>query len=170
LALDNLSPADTLYPHTNLVRQADLELALAETLAERGVIVERGTELVGRAGDPPEVALRAGARTVRVRCRWVAGCDGTGSTVRALAGIARRERGYWQEVLLADVEFAGSLHPGPVGIAGDQPQGARPPDPQCTRQSGDGGAPGRHVGACAARADDPAVAAWLAVVGVAARR
>jgi 2-polyprenyl-6-methoxyphenol hydroxylase-like FAD-dependent oxidoreductase len=114
-SLDDLELPDTAYPHLTLVRQADVESVLAAALTARGVPVERGTELAGcvTGGGRPwaEAALRTPGGDLRARCRWVAGCDGTDSTVRRLAGLLRPETGYRQEVLLADVDVTG-LPPG----------------------------------------------------------
>ena len=55
--LADLALPDTAFPHLSLVRQMDVETVLAQALADRGVPVERGTELAG------------GARTRRARGR-----------------------------------------------------------------------------------------------------
>ncbi len=66
----------------------DVEHVLAAALAERGVEVERGTELV-RVRDGPggvRAVLRSPAGTEEARCGFLAGCDGPASLVRAQAG------------------------------------------------------------------------------------
>ena len=64
---------DTAFPHLTLVRQTDVERVLAAALAERGVEVERGTELAAVREEPGGVQalLRtpAGSRGGRVRLR-----------------------------------------------------------------------------------------------------
>ena len=52
--LAELDLPDTAYPHLTLLRQLDVETVLDAALRERGVLVERGTELVGldQAGLP----------------------------------------------------------------------------------------------------------------------
>ncbi|MFI1991568.1 FAD-dependent monooxygenase [Actinoplanes sp. NPDC020271] len=114
-SLEDLGIRGTPYPYLTLVRQADVEAVLSGALAERGVTVERGTELTGYHPGldsvSGEAVLHTSGRDERVRCRWVAGCDGTDSTVRGIAGIRRREAGYRQEILLADLALTGDLPP-----------------------------------------------------------
>jgi 2-polyprenyl-6-methoxyphenol hydroxylase-like FAD-dependent oxidoreductase len=106
--LADLALPDTSFPHLTLVRQADVEAVLAAALEERGVRIERGTELLG-VNDGPDLAvaeLRTPAGLEQVGTRFVAGCDGPASTVRAGAGIGWRGGPYPEEVVLADLEFA----------------------------------------------------------------
>ena len=109
---------ETAYPHLSLVRQTDVEEVLTRALADRGVHVERGTELVNaRDGDHNASAvLRSPQRTEEFPCLFVAGCDGPASTVRACAGIGWHNRPYAVEVVLADLDLASDLgHPDPSG-------------------------------------------------------
>src|SRR5271169_5207374 len=53
ITLADLALPDTAFPHLSLVRQMDVERVLAEALADRGVEVERGTELA-RVDQGPE--------------------------------------------------------------------------------------------------------------------
>jgi 2-polyprenyl-6-methoxyphenol hydroxylase-like FAD-dependent oxidoreductase len=48
----DLALPDTAFPHLTLVRQMDVERVLAEALAERGVTVQCGTELVPVREEP----------------------------------------------------------------------------------------------------------------------
>ena len=104
---------DTAFPHLLFVRQAVVEEVLSDALARRGLGIERGVELVAvePGAEGARATLRAGTVTQRVRCRYVAGCDGANSTVRRGAGIAWRGGPYRQEVVLADAELAG-VEPG----------------------------------------------------------
>ena len=87
-----LALPDTAYPHLTMVRQAEVEDVLRQAVAEAGVTVEWGTELVDLEQDPDAVRCvlrsRAGSRTVPAR--YVAGCDGPDSTVRRLCGVGWR--------------------------------------------------------------------------------
>jgi len=109
--LADLALPDTPFPHLSLVRQMDVETALAQALAERGIEVERGVELVGvRDGvDHAVAALRTKTGLERVACDFVAGCDGPESLVRRSADIRWYGRAYRQEVVLADVELDANL-------------------------------------------------------------
>ncbi len=138
-ALGDVALADTPYPHLTLVRQMDVEAVLAGALAEHGVVVERGTELVGLGSGTGRDAwggvvatLHSGSGRERVAARYLAGCDGSGSTVRSAVGVPWRGGSYREEVVLADVELAPGHHP----LAGP---GASPV------ASGDLGGRGLHV-------------------------
>ena len=111
VALAGLALPDTAFPHLSLVRQMDVEQVLAAALAERGVDVERGTELVRVRHGPDGVraVLRSPAGTEQARCGFLAGCDGPASVVRAQAGIGWPGRVYPVEVVLADTELDGNL-------------------------------------------------------------
>jgi len=105
--LGDLELPDTAFPHVSLVRQMDVEEVLTQALADRGVGVERGVELVGvrDGGANVRAAMRSGAVTDEGRFDFVAGCDGPASTVRAQAGIGWRGRPYAVEIVLADAEL-----------------------------------------------------------------
>ncbi len=112
--LGGLALPDTHYPHLTLLRQMDLETVLAAALAERGVPIRRGTELVGLgSADAGEarVTLRSAAGTEEATFGTVAACDGANSTARTLSGIGWRGGPYRQEVVLADVELDDDLAP-----------------------------------------------------------
>jgi len=111
VTLAGLALPDTAFPHLSLVRQMDVEQVLAQALADRGVEVERGTELTRVRQDPDGVraVLRSAAGTEQARCAFLAGCDGPASVVRAQAGIGWPGRVYPVEVVLADVELEGCL-------------------------------------------------------------
>lgn len=105
---------DTAFPNILFERQADVEAVLSQALARREVAVERGTELVDLrpGGDGVEATLSRAGRQERLWCRYVAGCDGSASTVRRLAGVGWRGGRYRQEVVLADLELEGDIEAG----------------------------------------------------------
>jgi 2-polyprenyl-6-methoxyphenol hydroxylase-like FAD-dependent oxidoreductase len=103
---------DTAYPFLLFISQAETEALLNEHLAERGLEVERGLELVEFEQDERGVicTLRHGdGRTERLHARYVVGCDGAHSSVRHAAGIAFEGAAYPQTFLLADLEVDGDL-------------------------------------------------------------
>jgi 2-polyprenyl-6-methoxyphenol hydroxylase-like FAD-dependent oxidoreductase len=111
VTLADLALHDTAFPHLSLIKQMDVEAVLAQALADRGIEVERGTELV-RACDEPDgvrVVLRSDGACTEGLARCVAGCDGPASTVRSEAGIGWPGRPYPVEVVLADAELTGPL-------------------------------------------------------------
>ncbi len=107
----DLELPDTPFPHLTLVRQMDVERVLAQALAERGVEVERGTELAAMRDEPGgiQAVLRAPTGTEQARFGFAVGCDGPASTVRAQAGLGWTGRVYPVEVVLADAELDGDL-------------------------------------------------------------
>ena len=111
--LADVAVADTAFAHVTVVRQSDVEHVLAAALAERGVPVDRGTELteLDTARQRPRVTLRTGDGTRERAYDMVAGCDGATSAVRTLAGIGWSGRAYRHDVLLADVELTESMRP-----------------------------------------------------------
>ena len=118
--LGELAVSGTAFPPLILLRQLDVERALARALGERGVSVERATELIGLAAARDaraQVALRSPAGLERLIVSMVAGCDGMHSTVRRLTGIGWRGGRYRREVLLADVELEGALAAGAAHVA-----------------------------------------------------
>jgi 2-polyprenyl-6-methoxyphenol hydroxylase-like FAD-dependent oxidoreductase len=106
-----LALPDTAFPHLTLVRQADVERVLAQALAERGVEVERSTELAAVRDEPGRVRalLRTQAGTEEAWFGFAVGCDGPASVVRAQAGLGWTGRVYPVEVVLADAELDGDL-------------------------------------------------------------
>jgi 2-polyprenyl-6-methoxyphenol hydroxylase-like FAD-dependent oxidoreductase len=106
-----LALPDTAFPHLTLVRQMDVERVLADALADRGVEVERGTELTAVRDEPSRVRaiLRTPAGSDEAWSGFAVGCDGPASTVRAQAGLGWTGRVYPVEVVLADAELDGDL-------------------------------------------------------------
>ena len=85
------------WPQGSLVHQPDLEEVLAAAAgAAPGVTVRRGAEVTGLDQDDDGVTVdRAGTGGAdrSVRAAAVLGCDGAGSTVRALIGATMRDLG-----------------------------------------------------------------------------
>ncbi len=71
---------DTRHPYQLGIPQAEVEAALEERLDEQGVRVRRGHELTGFVQDADGVTITAG--DLRVRAKYLVGCDGGRSTVR----------------------------------------------------------------------------------------
>ena len=110
LPLFDLGMADTAYSYLLFLSQSETERILGERLAESGVAVERGVELVSlQLGDDAASALlrHPGGREERVEARYVVGCDGGRSTVRRSAGIGFSGSTYPQTFVLADVDAGG---------------------------------------------------------------
>ncbi len=117
--LADLALSDTAFPHLSFVRQMDVETVLAQALADRGIHVERGVELIDvmDGKDSACAILRSPTRMEHAKYDFVVGCDGPESTVRRAAGIGWSGRPYAQEVVLADLELDADLAPGVAHVA-----------------------------------------------------
>jgi 2-polyprenyl-6-methoxyphenol hydroxylase-like FAD-dependent oxidoreductase len=103
---------DTAYPFLLFVSQAETEAVLNEHLAEHGIEVERGVELVTFTAGVQQVSCTLRHRdgnTERVRARYLVGCDGAHSSVRQHAGIPFQGGRYPHTFALADLEVDGAL-------------------------------------------------------------
>ena len=111
VSLADLALPDTAFPHLSLIRQMDVETVLAQALADRGIEVERGTELAGVHDGPEGVraVLRSGGSLTETFFGFVVGCDGAASIVRSEASIGWPGRPYAVDVVLADAELTGDL-------------------------------------------------------------
>jgi 2-polyprenyl-6-methoxyphenol hydroxylase-like FAD-dependent oxidoreductase len=103
---------DSAYPFLLFVSQAETEAVLNEHLAEHGIEVERGVELVTFSTDEQQVTCtlrHRDGRTEEVRARYLVGCDGAHSSVRQGAGIPFEGGRYPHTFALADLELDGEL-------------------------------------------------------------
>jgi 2-polyprenyl-6-methoxyphenol hydroxylase-like FAD-dependent oxidoreductase len=109
IRFSGLALPDTAFPYVALIRQMDVETVLAQALADRGIEVEYGTELLSAVDTPgaARAVLRASGRRCEADFAFIAGCDGPASTVRTLAGMGWPGAAYPVEILLADVELGG---------------------------------------------------------------
>ncbi|MEV4056144.1 FAD-dependent monooxygenase [Amycolatopsis sp. NPDC049688] len=95
---------NTRHPYQLGIPQAEVEAALEERLAEQGVKVRRGHELTGFTQDANGVTITAG--DLRIRAKYLVGCDGGRSTVRKalnmpFEGIEGQGHGVAADVLFA---------------------------------------------------------------------
>jgi 2-polyprenyl-6-methoxyphenol hydroxylase-like FAD-dependent oxidoreductase len=109
--LDALDLPDTAFPHLLLIRQADVEAVLTDALVARGVRIERGTEVTHVSGSSYGAIAHLRDDPERIASRYLVGCDGPDSIVRAAMHTTWTGGPYRHEVLLADVELAGVLEP-----------------------------------------------------------
>ncbi len=88
------------YPQANMFEQPDLERLLRERLAELPCVdLREGTELIALDGSLRDTST---GDVTQVPYRYLLGCDGAASTVRELAGIGWRERGFEDRWLVVD--------------------------------------------------------------------
>jgi 2-polyprenyl-6-methoxyphenol hydroxylase-like FAD-dependent oxidoreductase len=104
---------DTPYPFLLFISQAETEATLAAHLTDRGVVIERGAELLAleQLGTTVMCRLKTADGAAEVEAGYVVGCDGAASTVRRLLGIGFTGGRYPQRFALADVHVDGDLPP-----------------------------------------------------------
>lgn len=100
-------PFPQAFPPALVFNQPHCERVLREHVAGlANVQVALGCELLSLTQDDDATTLEvrhADGRDETVRARWVIGCDGASSTVRAQAGIALDDLGFDQPWLVVDV-------------------------------------------------------------------
>ncbi|CAB3751798.1 FAD-dependent monooxygenase [Paraburkholderia humisilvae] len=106
------------FPYGALsLAQFDTERLLEAALQRHGGQVEYGWTLEGftDTADGVEAQLRGPHREAHtLRCRWLAGCDGSHSTVRTQLNLPFEGERYPQTFALADVEVDWALPRGPM--------------------------------------------------------
>jgi 2-polyprenyl-6-methoxyphenol hydroxylase-like FAD-dependent oxidoreductase len=90
------------WPASSMFNQPQLEQVLAERGRELGIDVRRGVEVTGIDQHDDGVTITAADRS-QVAARYVVGCDGANSTVRALTGLPVTDLGYFYDWLIVDV-------------------------------------------------------------------
>jgi 2-polyprenyl-6-methoxyphenol hydroxylase-like FAD-dependent oxidoreductase len=112
LAFENIGGGLTPYPFLQIFPQDQHERLLIKRLAERGVSVERRTELLGYTElDDRVVARLRGPEGQEESCEatYVAGCDGARSMVRETMGTGFPGGTYRQVFYVADVDLTGAV-------------------------------------------------------------
>jgi 2-polyprenyl-6-methoxyphenol hydroxylase-like FAD-dependent oxidoreductase len=105
---------ETRFPFLLGLPQATTEELLTDRLRERGIEVERGVELAEVRQDEHGVTATVRDRfgsTETVACRWLAGCDGPQSTVRAAVRIPLEGGEPRSSYALGDVDLAWDAAP-----------------------------------------------------------
>ncbi|MCK2244377.1 MULTISPECIES: FAD-dependent monooxygenase [unclassified Crossiella] len=104
----DLSAMDTDHPYVLGIAQTRVEELLEQWLAELGVPVSWGHEVIDleQDGAGVDVTVRVGGEQERRRVDYLAGCDGSRSVVRKRAGIGFPGTAATTYGLLADVELA----------------------------------------------------------------
>jgi len=101
----------TAYPYVAAVGQETIERTMIVCLHEQGVSVERGLTLTAlhQSADDVEVVLAGDGGIERVRCRYLAACDGAHSTIRHLLDVPFDGHALPEHFALADVRLEGAL-------------------------------------------------------------
>ena len=102
---------DSVYPFALMIAQSETERVLEETLARRGVKVERRVSMEGfsetSAGGIEAVLRKADGTSETVRTDWLLGCDGAHSTTRHALGLAFEGSPQDSDWYLADIHVSG---------------------------------------------------------------
>lgn len=121
--LSDIGEDMTPFPFLLIFPQDEHERLLIERLTAMGVAVERRTELLGFEDDVEGVTARIrrpGGEEESVRVAYVAGCDGSRSTVRETLGIGFPGGVYRQRFYVADVDAEGPPMDGELHIDLDE--------------------------------------------------
>jgi 2-polyprenyl-6-methoxyphenol hydroxylase-like FAD-dependent oxidoreductase len=97
---------ETAYPYLLFLSQAKTERILVDRLAEVGISIERGVEFrdLHQVADFVTSTLGTAAGEVRIRSKYVVGCDGAHSAVRRSSGIRFSGTAFPQTFVIADLE------------------------------------------------------------------
>ncbi|WP_042377437.1 FAD-dependent monooxygenase [Streptacidiphilus melanogenes] len=112
----DVSDIPTRHPYTLGLVQSRIESILADWIAELGVPVHRGREVVGFTQDADGVDLRL-ADGAPLRARYLVAADGGRSTIRKAAGIAFPGWEATRTMLIAEVEVTEET---PTGMRVDE--------------------------------------------------
>ncbi len=107
------------FPFILMLGQDDNERIMGEKLAGFGVEVNWNTELTAftQDADRVEATLRHPDGSLQtVRAAWLAGCDGSRSSVREFSGIRFPGAPYEHVFFVADTEATGSMMPGELNV------------------------------------------------------
>ena len=110
VARARLDITDTRYPYALMIAQSETERVLEESLAKRGVKVERSVtmESFAEKGAGIEAVLRkSDGSSETVQADWLLGCDGAHSTTRHGLGFAFEGSTMDSDWWLADIHVSG---------------------------------------------------------------
>jgi 4,5-epoxidase len=105
IAPPGLSGKGAFQPRAIMIAQSETERLLGEALAETGVEIEWGTELVAfsQGNDGVGARLRRPNGDEEATAAWLVGCDGAHSAVRKQAGFGFAGKSYPMAFFMADV-------------------------------------------------------------------
>ena len=119
VSLSDAGSKQTPYPYILVLGQDDNERLMGEQLNSLGVEVQWGTELLALEQHSSHVVAtlkQANGETRKITAAWVAGCDGSRSSVRTLSGIDFPGAPYEHVFFVADVEATGNMAPEEVNV------------------------------------------------------
>ena len=122
LLFEKIGGEQTPYPFLLVFPQAEHERLLLERLEQAGITVERQHELLGFTdhGDHVTAHIRGSDGEEFYTARFIAGCDGAGSTVRESLRIGFAGRSYEQLFYMADITGSGRAFDGELHIDLDE--------------------------------------------------
>jgi 2-polyprenyl-6-methoxyphenol hydroxylase-like FAD-dependent oxidoreductase len=111
------------YPYALILAQDLHERLLVKCLEQRGVRIDRNTELTGfeqRDGHIRAELRHMDGRAETCECAWLIGCDGAHSVVREALGLGFPGGTYEHLFYVADVEASGPVVNGELHVALDE--------------------------------------------------
>lgn len=108
------SGLESRYPFLLSLPQTHTERILAERFGINGGAIEWNTTLVGLrqgVGGVEAVLRKDDGSEEAVSCEWLVGSDGAHSSVRRMINMPFRGMPYWEQYVLADVDFESELDP-----------------------------------------------------------
>ncbi len=111
IPIGDMGKGQSLFPFVLMLGQDDNEKIMGELLNAQGVEVLWNTELVAleqQAGHV-DATINSPSGQRRIAAAWVAGCDGSRSPVREMAGIGFPGAPYEHVFFVADTEATGAM-------------------------------------------------------------
>jgi 2-polyprenyl-6-methoxyphenol hydroxylase-like FAD-dependent oxidoreductase len=119
VALGDIGHGQTPYPFVHIFPQDRHERLLVDQLADAGVTVERGTELLGADQHDGNVEARLrgpDGQPSTCAATYLVGCDGASSRVRECMGASFDGGTYRQRFYVADIEGTGPVFDGGIHV------------------------------------------------------
>ena len=122
VVLGDIGQDQSPFPFMLILAQDKQEQLLIEAIAKLGVKVERETELVGfeDRGTGVTARLKAPTGEETCECSWLAGCDGTHSTVRETLKLGFPGGTYAHMFYVADIHGRGPAINAELNVAVDE--------------------------------------------------
>jgi 2-polyprenyl-6-methoxyphenol hydroxylase-like FAD-dependent oxidoreductase len=119
IPLKDMGTGLSAFPYVLMLGQDDNERIMGDHLRRWNIEVRWNTELVALAQEPNQVATTiktSDGTTATITAAYVAGCDGAGSSVREMNGIAFPGAPYEHVFFVADTEARGRMVPDELNV------------------------------------------------------
>jgi 2-polyprenyl-6-methoxyphenol hydroxylase-like FAD-dependent oxidoreductase len=111
MPIDDIGDTDSPYSFILMLPQSHIEKILIETLAKRGITIERNSELTGitQSDTAVTVTINQQGQARQFEAKYVIGADGAHSKVRDVLGLSFEGSAYPQNFMLADCKISWPL-------------------------------------------------------------